>query len=93
LRKQEGSCTAQILAPNLLGRHGPTGEQISSPWYSKSYPGINQHSPLDRLTTVPLKKKKKTNDKQETEKEHAAEVVECSECMGQGGRDKRLISA
>jgi hypothetical protein len=28
----------QMLAPNLLGRYRPTGEQISSTWYSHSHP-------------------------------------------------------
>jgi hypothetical protein len=27
----------QMPAPNLLGKHRPTGEQISSTWYSHSH--------------------------------------------------------
>jgi hypothetical protein len=46
-----------MLAPNLLGRCRSTGEQISS--IPIATPGINQHSPLDRLT--PTLKKKRIN--------------------------------
>jgi hypothetical protein len=55
LRNQE----SQMPAPNLLQRCRPTGEQISCMWYSTATPGINQHSPLDRQTPAPSKKKKK----------------------------------
>jgi hypothetical protein len=64
-------------------------------------PGINQDSPLDRLIPCPAKKKKKPkkpkkpqlNNKQGTEKEHAAEGVGCRKLTGEGGRGKELISA
>jgi hypothetical protein len=36
--KTGGLSHHQTPAPNLLGRHRPTGEQISSMWYSHSYP-------------------------------------------------------
>jgi hypothetical protein len=52
-------------------------------------PGINQHTPLDRLT--PALQKKKLNNKQETE-EHATEGVGCSEHTGEDGKGKMLIS-
>jgi hypothetical protein len=54
-------------------------------------PEINQHSLLDRLSPPPHKKKN-LNNKQGTEKEHAAEGVGCSKCTREGGRSKELIS-
>jgi hypothetical protein len=48
----------QTPAPNLLGKCRPTGEQISGMWYSHSILRANLHSPLDRLTPAPQKKKK-----------------------------------
>jgi hypothetical protein len=59
-KKPGGLPHHQMLAPNLLGRHRPTGEQISSTWYSYSHSRINQQSPLDRLNFAPQKKKKQT---------------------------------
>jgi hypothetical protein len=67
-KKPGGLPHHQMLAPNLLGRHRPTGEQISSTWYSYSHSRINQQSPLDRLNFAPQKKKKLSN-KQRTEKD------------------------
>jgi hypothetical protein len=32
------SVNKNAMAPNLLGRHGPTAEQINGTWYSHSYP-------------------------------------------------------
>jgi hypothetical protein len=57
---------------------------------SKATSGINQHNPLDRLTTAP--QKKNLNNKQETEKENAAKGVGHSECIREGWRSKELIS-
>jgi hypothetical protein len=54
--KQGGLPHCQTLAPNLLERCRPTGEQISSLWYPTANPGINQHSPLDSLTPTLGKK-------------------------------------
>jgi hypothetical protein len=34
----------------------PTSEQKTGMQYSHSHPGINQHTPLDRLTPRPTKK-------------------------------------
>jgi hypothetical protein len=54
----------QMLAPNLLGRH-PADQQLSTKHHTllpQPPPGINQHSPLDRLT-LPHKKKKKKKKK------------------------------
>jgi hypothetical protein len=78
-------------APNLLDRCRPTGEQISIMQYSHNHPWNKQHSPLDRLTPRTTKRKK-LNNKQGTEKEHAAERVGCSEHTGEGRRGKELIS-
>jgi hypothetical protein len=36
--KTGGLLCHQMLDPNLLERHRPTGKQISSMWYSYSYP-------------------------------------------------------
>jgi hypothetical protein len=36
--KPGGLLHCQMPASNLLGRHRPTGEQISSTWYSHSHP-------------------------------------------------------
>jgi hypothetical protein len=44
---------------------------------------------MDRLTPP---KKKNLNNKQGTEKEHAAEEAGCCKCTGEGGRSKELIS-
>jgi hypothetical protein len=58
-------------------------------------PGINQHTPLDRLTHCPAKQTnkqtkqpKKLNNKQGTEKKHAAEGVGCSKCTREEGRER-----
>jgi hypothetical protein len=50
---------------------------------------FSQHSPLDRLTPTT---QKKLNNKQGTEREHVAETAGCSECTGEGGRRKELIT-
>jgi hypothetical protein len=68
-----------MLAPNVLGRHRATGEEISSTQYYRSYPWDKPEYPLERLTPH-SKKKKKTNNKQETEKEHEAEGAGYTEC-------------
>jgi hypothetical protein len=66
IEKTGGLPCSQMPAPNLLGRCRPTGEQISGMWYSTATPGINQHSPLDRLTSIP--QKKNLDNEQRTEK-------------------------
>jgi hypothetical protein len=68
----------------MLGRHRPTGEQISSKWYYHSNPWDKPHRPLGRLTPAPPTKK--LNNKQGTEKEHAAEGMGFSECTEEGGK-------
>jgi hypothetical protein len=57
-------------------------------------PGINQHNSLDRLNPALQKKKKKKqlNNKQGSEKEHAAEGAGCHKRTREGGRGKELIS-
>jgi hypothetical protein len=57
----------QMPASNLLGRHRPTGEQISNT--PTATPGVNLHSPLDRLTFAPPHTQKNMNNKQRTEKD------------------------
>jgi hypothetical protein len=50
-----------MLAPNLLGRH-PADQQVRTKHHvgtPTATPGINQHSPLDRLISCTTAKKKK----------------------------------
>jgi hypothetical protein len=76
----------------------PTGEPQTSCGIPTATPGINQHSPLDRLTSCPAKKpqkpknKKPLNNTKGTEREHAAERVGCCKCTREAGRSKELIS-
>jgi hypothetical protein len=74
----------QTTAPNLLGRHSAdqTGEQKGLCVIPPTTPGINQHSPLGRLT--PPKKKLKTNTQQKGRS--------CRKHNGEGWRSKELIS-
>jgi hypothetical protein len=88
LRKQDGCCHHQMRAPNLLGRHlaNQTGEHQASHGIPTATPGINQPSPLGRLTPG----KKKLNNKlktstQQREQKHWKPI-------GEGGRIKELIS-
>jgi hypothetical protein len=74
--------TGSKLAWETSGR--PTGEQIRITRYSHSQPWINQHSSLERL--IPQKKPKKLNNKQRTEKKHAAEGAGCCKHTGDGGQ-------
>jgi hypothetical protein len=55
--KTGGFLLLQTTAPNLLGRCRPTGEQQASCGIPPTTPGINQHSPLNRLTPHTTKKK------------------------------------
>jgi hypothetical protein len=92
--KTGGLPHCQSPASNLLWRH-PAEQQVSKQVAHSiptGTPGQNHRSPLDRLTPHPAKKKEKQNNKQGTEKEHAAEGAGCSECTGEGGRGKELIS-
>jgi hypothetical protein len=52
--------------------------------YSHNYPGIKQHSPLDRLTPALQKNQKILNNKQGTEKECAEEGEECPSELTRG---------
>jgi hypothetical protein len=58
----EGENRRAPAAPNLLGRHlaYQTGEHQASHGIPPATPGINQHSPLGRLTPS-LQKKTKQN--------------------------------
>jgi hypothetical protein len=48
-----------MLASNLLGRQ-PADQQVCTRQHTV-FPGINQHSPLDRLTPAPWEKKRVIN--------------------------------
>jgi hypothetical protein len=85
-----GLLCCQMQSPNLLGKHRPTGEQISGMQNSHSYPWDKPAYTPDRLTSNP---QKKLNNKQGTEKEHAAEGAGCSEHTGEVGRSKELVYA
>jgi hypothetical protein len=74
-------------APNLLGRHRTTGEQIVACGTPTATHGINQHSTLDRLTPVPQKQNKtKQNNKQGTEKDTQQRRWGCIEHTREGAR-------
>jgi hypothetical protein len=63
------SVNKNAMAPNLLGRHGPTGEQISSTQYSHSHLWDKPALPSGQTDLYPTKKNKKLNNKQGTEKD------------------------
>jgi hypothetical protein len=88
--KTGGLPCQQMLAPNLLGRCRPTGEQRNGMRYSYSYPWDKPAYPPVQTDPALQKQKQKLNNKQATEKEHAAEGVGCFECTGEG--EKKLIS-
>jgi hypothetical protein len=54
VKKQEGSCCHQLVAPKLLGRHSAdqTSEHQASRGISPAIPGINHHSSLGRLIHI-----------------------------------------
>jgi hypothetical protein len=72
----------------------PTAEHQASHGIPTATPGINQHSPLDRLTPPPSKKtkqnKKTLSNKQGTENKHAAEGMGVLKAHWRRG--KELIS-
>jgi hypothetical protein len=91
--KTGGLPHCQMLVPNLLVRH-PADQQVNkevSRSIPTATPRINQHSPLNRLTSHP-QKKKKMNNKQGTEKEHTAEGVGYCKHTREEWRSKMLIS-
>jgi hypothetical protein len=59
--KTGGLLHCQTPAPNLLGRCRPTGEQISSMWYSHSYPWDKSTQLPGQNDTHSAKKKKRRN--------------------------------
>jgi hypothetical protein len=85
--KTEGSLPHhQTPALNLLGRYPAyqTGEHQASHGIPPGSPGINQHSPHTDWPPHP-QKKKNLNNKQGTEREHAAEWAGCCQHSGEGG--------
>jgi hypothetical protein len=88
--KTGGLLCHQTLAPNLLERCIPTGEQVNGVQYSHSYPWDKPTEPAGE--TDPCTSKRNLNTKQGTEKEHATEGTGCSECTREVGRSKELIS-
>jgi hypothetical protein len=78
-----------MLAPNLLSRCRPTGEQVSGMSYLHSYPWDKPAEPTGQTDTSPSQN---LNNKQKTEKEQAAEGEGCPECTREGGKGKELIS-
>jgi hypothetical protein len=93
MRKQAGSCRHKMLPPNWLGRHSleETGEHQLSHGIPPATPGIYQHSPLGRLTSLQEKKKNWTIvNKLKISKQQRWQ--ECWKHTKKGGMSKELIS-
>jgi hypothetical protein len=54
-----------MLAPNLLGRCRPTGEQINSTWYFHSHSWDKPAKPPGQTDPRPAKRKKSKNKRTE----------------------------
>jgi hypothetical protein len=69
MREQEGCCLRQTPTPNLLGRYSvdQTGKHQASFSILPATLGINQYSPPEQTDPLVKKKKKKLENKQQTE--------------------------
>jgi hypothetical protein len=85
-----GLLCRQMPAPDLLGRHRPNKQQISSTWYFHSYPWEKPAQPPGKTDPHPTKKKLKQETR--NRKGPAAEGVGCSECTGESEKSKELLS-